>query len=209
MYRMFDDCKEEGVILTVDENYTLRKFTFKEVCDLLVKGECCIEGIDFLNKKHKQSYLDGNRSIDLWYFLRIMGDSEFGTDVCDGYVVLDSASKIYHLMKGSKCFDDIAWYAKKYELSVWCSGYLYDIEFIDSNILGINGIENRVEDFKLADTGYFIYREDNQYFVHLYNGMRLKFESDRIVLLDEYEKVRLEQVGIPCSSSYFKRNVLF
>lgn len=209
MYRMFDDCKEEGVILTVDENYTLRKFTFKEVCDLLVKGECCIEGIDFLNKKHKQSYLDGNRSIDLWYFLRIMGDSELGIDVCDGYVVLDSASKIYHLMKGSKCFDDIAWYAKKYELSVWYSGYSYDIEFIDSNILGINGIENRGEDFKLADTGYFIYREDNQYFVHLYNGMRLKFESDRIVLLDEYGKVRLEQVGIPCSSSYFKRNVLF
>lgn len=209
MYRMFDDCKEEGVILTVDENYTLRKFTFKEVCDLLVKGECCIEGIDFLNKKHKQSYLDGNRSIDLWYFLRIMGDSEFGTDACDGYVVLDSASKIYHLMKGLKCFDDIAWYAKKYELSVWYSGYSYDIEFIDSNILRINGIDNHGEDFKLADTGYFIYREDNQYFVHLYNGMRLKFESDRIVLLDEYGKVRLEQVGIPCSSSYFKRNVLF
>ena len=30
MYRMFDDCKEEGVILTVDENYTLRKFTFED-----------------------------------------------------------------------------------------------------------------------------------------------------------------------------------
>ena len=209
MYRLFDDCKKEGVIFTVDENYTLRKFTLEEVCDLLVKGECCIEGIDFLNEKHKQSYLNGNRSIDLWYFLRIMGDSESGIDAYDGYVVLDSASKIYHLMKGSKCFADIAWYAKKYELSVWYGGYSYDIEFIDSSILGINGIENHGEDFDLADTGYFIYREDNQYFVHLYNGMRLKFESDRIVLLNEYGKVRLEQVGIPCSLSYFKRNVLF
>lgn len=43
MYRLFDDCKEESVIFTVDENYTLRKFTLEEVCDLLVKGECCIE----------------------------------------------------------------------------------------------------------------------------------------------------------------------